>query len=104
MANQNIYPQSSPYAETNLVSGKFLDVLNYRPIPKDPSDVFTRITQAYEFRPDLLAFDLYGDARLWWVFAARNPNRLGEDPYFDFKSGVGIYVPRLDTLKLALGI
>jgi hypothetical protein len=38
------------------------------------------------------------------VFAERNPNRLGEDPYFDFKTGVGIYVPRQDTLNTVLGL
>lgn len=104
MSNQSIYPQSSPYADTNLVSSKFLDVLNFRPIPKDPSDVYMQITKVYEFRPDLLAYDLYGDSKLWWVFAVRNPNRLGEDPYFNFTAGLGIYVPKLDTLKVALGI
>jgi hypothetical protein len=62
------------------------------------------LTNVYEFRPDLLAYDLYGDSKLWWVFAERNPNRLGEDPYFDFKTGVGIYVPKLSTLKTVLGI
>jgi hypothetical protein len=63
-----------------------------------------QITKVYEFRPDLLAYDLYGDSKLWWVFAVRNPNRLGEDPYFNFTSGLEIYVPKLDTLKAALGI
>jgi hypothetical protein len=37
------------------------------------------------------------------VFAQRNPNRL-KDPLFDFKAGVGIYVPKLDTLVSVLGI
>jgi hypothetical protein len=102
--NQNLYPQTSPYYNTNVVSNKFLDVMNYRPIPKDPTDVYMVITNVYEYRPDLLAYDLYGDSRLWWVFAERNPNRLGEDPYFDFKTGVGIYVPRQDTLNTVLGL
>lgn len=104
MSNQNIYPQTSPYYNTNVVSNKYLDVMTYRPIPKNPSDVYFLITAVYEYRPDLLAYDLYGDSRLWWVFAQRNPNRLGEDPYFDFKTGVGIYIPTLTTLKSVLGI
>jgi hypothetical protein len=41
---------------------------------------------------------------LWWVFAARNPNLLGPDPYFNFVSGAKIYVPTMDTLKRALSI
>ena len=104
MSNQNIYPQASPYYNTEVVSNKYLGVMNYRPIPKDPSDVYMVITAVYEYRPDLLAYDLYNDPRLWWVFAVRNPNRLGEDPYFNFKTGTGIYVPRIDTLQRVLGI
>jgi len=100
----SIYPATSPYFNTSVANNKFLDVLTYRPIPKDPSDVYYTITQVYEFRPDLLAYDLYGDAKLWWVFAERNPNRLGKDPYFDFVSGIKIYIPKLSTLQQTLGI
>ncbi len=104
MSNQNLYPKTSPYNLTNIVDGKYLDVMNYTPIPMNPSDVYTQITATYEYRPDMLAFDLYGDSKLWWVFAARNPNRLGPDPYFNFKTGVGIYVPTITTLRTLLGI
>lgn len=104
MSNQGLYGPSSPYYGTNVIEGKFLDVMEYRPIPQNPSDVFMTITQTYQYRPDLLAFDLYNDSRLWWVFAARNPNRLGPDPYFDFKAGVGIYVPTINTLTSVLGL
>lgn len=104
MSNQEIYPRTSPYHNTNVVDGTFLDVLNYRPIPKDPNDVVVTITAVYENRPDLMAYDLYGDSRLWWVFSARNQNRLGDDPYFNFTAGTKIYVPTLDTLKAALGV
>ena len=69
----------------------------------NPSDVYYVILPVYEYRPDMLAYDMYNDPRLWWVFAQRNPNRL-KDPLFDFKAGLGIYVPKLDTLKQVLGI
>jgi hypothetical protein len=62
------------------------------------------ITPVYQFRPDLLAYDLYSDARLWWIFAARNPNILGPDPYFNMVTGLQIYVPTQSTLQQALGI
>lgn len=104
MSNQELYPRTSPYNETSVVDGKFLDVMTFRPIPKNPSDTVVTITEVYENRPDLLAFDLYGDSRLWWVFAVRNQNRLGDDPYFNFTSGTKIYVPKLDALKAALGV
>jgi len=98
-----IYPSTSPYYNSSVVNKKFLDVMINRPIPALASDVFWTITSVYEYRPDLLAHDLYADSRLWWVFAQRNPNRL-KDPYFDFVTGVEIYLPKQDTLKRVLGI
>jgi hypothetical protein len=102
MAQNNLYPTTSPYNTTGIVNTKFLDVMVNRPIPMSPSDIYYQIPQIYEYRPDLLAYDLYNDSRLWWVFAQRNPNRL-KDPYFDFKAGLGIYIPKLDTLTKVLG-
>ncbi|MGA1047809.1 MAG: baseplate wedge protein 53 [Minisyncoccia bacterium] len=104
MANNSLYPATSPYKDTGVFNGKFLDFMVARPIPKQPSDALYTIPEVYQYRPDMLAFDLYNDSRLWWVFAARNPNRLGYDPYFDFKTGIEIYIPKLDTLKQVLGI
>lgn len=103
MATNNIYPATSPYYNTGVVNGKFLDTMVNRVIPMQPSDIYWTIATAYEYRPDLLAYDLYSDSKLWWVFASRNPNRL-KDPYFDFVTGVGIYLPKLDLLKQVLGI
>lgn len=104
VSNNWTYPQSSPYYDTNVVDGKFLDVLEYREIPASASDVYYEVPQVYQYRPDLLAYDLYGDPKLWWVFAARNPNKLGPDPYFNLVGGIGIYIPNLVTLQAALGI
>jgi hypothetical protein len=99
----NFYPASSPYYNTNIVNGQYLDVMSNRPIPMDPSDVYWEITSVYEYRPDLLAYDLYSNSTLWWVFAMRNPNML-KDPYFDFVSGVNIYLPKLSAINQALGL
>jgi hypothetical protein len=103
MAVNNVYPATSPYNATGIVNNKFLDVMVNRTIPMQPSDVYWEITEVYQYRPDLLAYDLYSDSRLWWVFAQRNPNRL-KDPYFDFVAGVGIYIPKLELLKQTLGL
>ena len=65
-------------------------------------DVFFKINQTYEFRPDMLAFDLYEDAGLWWVFYQRNPNTLTKPP-FDFTTGKEIFLPKLSILKTTLG-
>jgi hypothetical protein len=104
MANNVIYPATSPYYNTSVVNATYLDVLDARPIPKFATDALFIVPQVYEYRPDLLAYDLYNDSRLWWVFAARNPNKLGYDPYFDFVAGLGIFIPKLSTLKQVLGI
>ena len=97
-----IYSKTSPYYSTP-VFGKFLDVLEYRPITRKPDDLPYVIDQVYEYRPDLLAFDLYGDSALWWVFKARNPNAI-DDPIFDFRAGKNIYIPKKATLSSDLGL
>jgi hypothetical protein len=103
MLTNSLYPSTSPYYVTDVVNGKFLDVMINRPIPKNTTDIYWEITQAYSLRPDLLAFDMYNDPKLWWVFASRNPNRL-KDPLFDFVTGVGIYLPQAPVIEKVLGL
>lgn len=97
-----VYSKTSPYY-TTTVFDKYLDVMTNRDIPVDSTDSIVVISSAYHQRPDLLAYDLYDDARLWWVFAIRNPNTL-EDPVFDFLSGTAIYVPTRQVVNNALGL
>jgi hypothetical protein len=96
------YSKTSPYFSTGLY-GNFLDIATNRPITKKVDDVSYVIDKIYQFRPDLLAYDLYSDASLWWVFAARNPNVI-RDPVFDFLPGVQIYLPKQTTLAEDLGL
>ena len=95
------YSSTSPYFATQY-SQFFLDVMVNRPIPKSTDDILFKINTTFQYRPDLLAFDLYGDAGLWWVFYQRNPNTL-QAPPMDFEAGTTIYLPKLDTLKSVLG-
>ena len=95
MAN-SIYNKNSLYSKTRAVNN-FLDVANFPQIPKLADDVIMTVNKTYQFRPDLLAFDLYGDSDLWWVFAIRNPNTI-KDPIFDMRSGVKIYIPKKTTI------
>jgi len=92
MANQTIYPATSNYYQTDIFNNKFLDVMVNRPIPALTSDVYYTIPLVYQYRPDLLAYDLYQDPRLWWVFAARNPDTI-KDPIYDLVAGITIYLP-----------
>lgn len=96
------YSKYSPYYATETY-GNFLDVLNYRPVRRSNEDTLFAITKFYEYRPDLLANDLYQKSSLWWVFAARNPNTL-RDPIFDFVVGQKIYLPDAKSLLASLGI
>jgi hypothetical protein len=73
-----------------------------RQFPKEVDDTLFEITQTYQYRPDLLAYDLYQQSGLWWVFYQRNPNTLTAPPW-DFATGRTIYLPKINTLKTALG-
>ena len=96
------YDSTSPYFETGY-SQFFLDSMVNRPIPKEDDDLTFVINTTYQYRPDLLAYDLYQNAALWWVFYQRNPNTLTAPP-LDFVVGVQIFLPKMPTLKSALGI
>ena len=96
------YSNTSPYYVTpeNTIS---LDFFVPRPITAQEDDVVYTIDRTYAFRPDLLAYDLYGTSRLWWVFAQRNPDAI-EDPVYDFEPGVSIRLTKFSNLKNDLGI
>lgn len=90
------YNKVSPYFTTQK-NTMYLEVLNYRSVPALAKDKLIPITSEYVNRPDLLAYDLYGTTRLWWVFSVRNPNVL-KDPIYDMKEGVEIYVTNKEDL------
>lgn len=95
------YSNTSPYA-TTTDNGLYLDILNLRDIPASADDVPWEITSAYMHRPDLLSYDLYGDASYWWVFAVRNKSVL-KDPVYDLVPGKTIYLPTPNNLKEYIG-
>jgi hypothetical protein len=96
-----IYDRSSPYFGTGLF-GKFLDISEFPVIPKEADDVLFQVNKTYQYRPDLLASDLYGDVGLWWVFALRNPNTI-QDPVFDMRIGNTIFLPKKATIVEIIG-
>ena len=95
------YNATSPYYATGY-SQFFLDTMVNRPIPSQSDDLPFTINQTYQYRPDLLAFDLYDSAGLWWVFYQRNPNTLTKPP-LDFVVNTQILLPKITTLKSVLG-
>jgi hypothetical protein len=97
-----LYKKTSPYFKTQVVN-EYLDVIEFRDLPLQRDDILFEVTATYENRPDLLAYDLYKDASLWWVFAVRNKSIL-KDPVYDLVAGVKIYLPKLSTLTEILGL
>jgi len=95
------YDRTSPYYNT-VITDDTMGIANLPTIPKYKDDVLITINATYEYRPDLLSYDLYGTTGYWWVFAARNPNTI-EDPIFDFRSGIRIYVPKQTTIERVVG-
>lgn len=91
-----------PYANTLITKSGYLDILNVRSIPAAGDDVNFTITSQYHHRPDLLAYDLYGNKDFWWVFAQRNINTI-KDPVYDFTAGTTIKLPRKSNLERLLG-
>lgn len=92
----------SLYANTNVTKSGYLDFFVPRPVPVSINDILWEISPTYAYRPDLLAFDLYGSRELWWVFAQRNVDIL-KDPVFDFIPGTKIYLPQETNLRKSLG-
>jgi len=97
------YSESSPWKDTREISGQYLGILSIRPVPSESDDIEYEIGPQYTYRPDLLAYDLYDDRNLWWVFAQRNMDVL-KDPVYDFIAGTKIYLPKKSNLITEFGV
>lgn len=97
-----IYKTVSPYALTPQ-SNWSIGLYNHRSIPSFGDDRAYTIERKYHNRPDWLAYHLYGDSELYWVFMVRNMNVI-RDPIWDFEEGVEIYITSKENLKKTLGL
>ena len=95
-----IYKKTSPWYITKQ-NTLYLELLTLRSIPVSDTDFKYVIENQYRHRPDLLAFDLYQDSKLWWVFAQRNRSIL-KDPIYDFSPGITIFCPARTSIDAAL--
>ena len=96
------YAKTSPWSDTRQ-NNFYLDLLEIRPVPSEADDFRYVIENQYRHRPDLLAYDIYGNAKLWWVFVQRNMSVI-KDPIYDFEPGVVIYLPKKTNLAKFLGV
>lgn len=95
------YPAQSPYG-TTLSAGWHIGLYKHRSIPVHITDREVTISLKYQYRPDLLSFDLYGTPVYWWVFLVRNMNEI-RDPIWDFVEGKKIMVPTVAHLRSVVG-
>lgn len=96
------YDKVSPYYNTQQ-NNLYMELLAIRPVPAEADDYRYTIENQYKNRPDLLAFDLYGNAKLWWVFVQRNMETL-KDPIYDFMPGTVIYCPKKSNIERFIGV
>lgn len=59
-----------------------------------PKDRFIVLTPHYEFRPDLLSNDVYGQPDFWWKIMEVNSIK----DIFNFKSGLTIRIPNISEV------
>jgi Base plate wedge protein 53 len=97
-----VYKDVSPWKMTPI-NNNYLGYFKIRPLIVESDDTLYSIEPQYTYRPDLLAYDLYGEAKLWWVFTQRNLDVLS-DPIFDFVPGVKIFLPKIQNIKSSLGL
>jgi hypothetical protein len=97
-----IYGRASPWYNTPEVDG-VMDLWEPRYIEAHADDKVYQIDSYYNLRPDLLAWDLYENPKLWWVFTQRNPTVI-RDPIFDFYTGQIIMVTSPDQIRKVLGL
>jgi hypothetical protein len=96
------YAKTSAWSDTRQ-NNFYLDLLEIRPVPAEADDFRYVIENQYRHRPDLLAYDVYGNAKLWWVFVQRNMSVI-KDPIYDFEPGTVIYLPKKTNLSKFLGV
>lgn len=86
------YKNTSMYRNTPIKKN-YLDI--YEPainLDLENYDIMT-LSSRYNKRPDLLAYDLYGQSELWWIFVLYNRDLI-TDPLYDFKTGIEIKIPK----------
>lgn len=90
------YSLYSPFAKVKQTW--YLDYNLPQTIIKADSDIEYPIPSQFNEQPWRLAKELYGNERLYYIFALLNPDIL-VDPIYDFTSGTVILVPTLQRVQ-----
>ena len=86
------YKNNSVYKNTKLRK-YYLDIFEPPIITNLENYNTITLESRYNYRPDLLAYDLYGQSELWWIFTFYNRDTI-KNPIYDFKSGTQIKIPK----------
>lgn len=90
------YKRTSHLRKTPIVNG-YAEIYVPPVVPDFTRSNEFLITQKYVRRPDLLAYDLYGESDFWWVFPLYNKNTI-VNPINDFTLNKKILVPTRDFI------
>lgn len=90
------YSLYSPYAKVKQTW--YLDYNLPQVIIKADTDIEYTIPTQFNEQPWRLAKELYGNERLYYIFALLNPDIL-VDPIYDFTAGKTILVPTLQRVQ-----
>jgi hypothetical protein len=91
------YGVMSPYYKATQTSN-YLDYFEPGTIYPADSDESYTIPLEYAEQPWRASYDLYGNERLYYIFAVINYDLI-QDPIYDFKAGLVIQVPTLERVK-----
>lgn len=75
-----------------------LGIASVPSIPPSEDDEEYTVINKYHHRPDIMANDIYGSPKYWFVFLLRNMDRM-EDPIFDLEAGMKIMVPHPSNVR-----
>ena len=94
-----LFSQKIDEQNPNLGENTFFGTFQRIEIPTGDDDTFYMIRNVDNGRLDVLAFDFYGSAELWWVLAVVNQIF---DPLFGVEPGTVIRIPGLQKVFTAL--
>ncbi len=100
MIQKSQYNKRSPYYNT-AQQNQYVTYLDYWQPPllgSSSDDSLIILPAKYRHRPDLLSFDAYGTAKLWWIFAVYNSDVL-QDPIYDMVPGIQLVVPSNNSIS-----
>jgi len=66
-----------------------------------PYTVFFIDQEKFVNRPDAIAYNVYGNAKYWWIIAMANKIK---DPFFEFHKGRELIIPNIDHFKKKIGL